>query len=1658
MATFSDLDNYLNGETAAAPSSQSSFDSLDSYLNQTAKPKTIPKPESTPIQADLSAYKTSSTTLNSLMRGSLGLAERVSSAFGDFEQAQAFQGMARPFAPEAPNVRFDNVGTFALESVASNLPQIGISLGLALIPIAGIPLSLASIAAPLYGESRQKILDETGIDQPYAAGVPASINTALELVPMMSYAKKLGIIPSFQKALKDTGQELADSGFIKLAKDSLSFAGESAAKEGLTELGQWTTNLATVRFLKDSNMLGKLSEEEKTEAINSFFGGVFGGGGFGLAAGAYSSIKEAKTDKAIQREMDEIDYILNNIQTDSSAEIPADAKPVEKLRKNTIDLLKTFDPEVKDGVLQALQQRKLQLEEALTAIQTELQGAFAENKESDYGPARLLRNNASQEIDPAALTYFDLTTPKIQWTRASDGQLVPVPQADIKTFTPGIRVLAAEGQEKSLMDLADIANQFMKEVGYSTADLSPFDFHLTISPEPDSEKYGSSFALNGNTFVISVDPNLTPRQQADTFIHEFSHLLANKIVATSIYNGEKDHIALMEAYNNLIGKDQVIKKATLSKALPSHAELLKNRYTSTQARNSYETSFLEFLAEGFRQALLNRVADGSVDLRIETPNLFRRMEKAFKQLFKLNQQYLGKDTPSTQTFQKFVDRMLLSTRLAEVNAKIEGITKTKGKELAEGKPEQSVPSTVNEDSFIAELLINAKRKKTAQNLNSFMQVNMGILGDSAIGKFFRSTLTPIQVAEQANNRGWSFGQTYMSIVQQFQLMKTTVVDLADRTLKSWGEDGPDSRTRISKALYIISTKSDELGRRLTQNELDQVFTQLNMSQTEQDKWREVDQSFRTVLDQMEASLLYEQARTYNPNPADRQAAKDFRDQYLAAQSQADQNLLVEQFTGQPYLNANLEINPLGQAIIDLNASMEGMRNKNYFPRSRLGEYVVRIKSTDKDQTFDGTMSTKAGETLGFYAFDTQVEQEAFIDSITDEAVKEGLKVLGHKLDSEVFAVMGLPSGIIEQIKRDLDNNPNARLTPLQKELLNDIALQRSPGKRFLQHMTKRKGIKGYSEDAIRVYANYMSTASNHLARSEYSSDLASVLTTMDQDLKNPAANIAEVNDLNVLKDYFTKHFDYLMKADNDFATLRSIGFLWYLGFNVKSAFVNLMQTPMVTLPVLSRDVGTSKATGYITRAMSDSAKFLRGKNPLQGDEAAMIDHMLKANLIDESLVSELAGLGEADALQRLVPGLSAKGVLNQVSWYGGALFRMGEKYNRYLASIAAYRIARKELGKTHDEAIQYTIEAIQASQFEYAKFNRPEFMRGKKSVIFLFWQYLQHASYLFFGGKGSRVAKRMWILALMIAGIEGLPFAQLIFNVLNLFGTTAKTVLGMTDVKTDLQKDLRELITNIYDRPDDIMKGMSYQWGLGPFHLLRPLGVPVPNVTIEGSLGFGNPIPWFDAMLDPSISDMDKALGQTAAAVLGPIGGMVLGVTEAVGYSKEEDSWKRWEKILPTFMKNASQGTRWMVEGEETTSNQNQVVTFETPETRAEAALKSLGFTPTRVDQTRRQMRATQQVILYYQTRKQMLMDDFAYARHTKNREGIADVRQAIREFNSSVKEAGLPKMVIRASSLSRSLSQRAKARALSERGINTTPDAVRAMREMQKLYPVTGG
>lgn len=1727
MPTMNLLDE-LRAAAIPTPASRnvttgSSADKLDALLTKPADAglpvSEAPAPVAQPVQDDRSTLEVAG---DALVRGGLQTASNAYAAFGLFDESEKIDALIQSdYAARNNDITADNADYlgFAGEAVGTNLPDMAISLGLLAVPVVGWAAAGAYLTTSLYGEARKNIYEKTGEDSPLAALAPAAANTLLEFNPIMKVASKLGILKDAKKTLADVAKEASERGFLSTVGQTLKFGADIGIREGAVEVAQNLNNLATVRVLKNQPIMDNLSPTEKTELINDFFGGMFGGAALGGSAELISTLG---TEKAavkrvaeIEREIQQYDDLLNSFKADDAAKAAAakpdlpiggiepgtpilptdhvgqpntaaknagqDSADTSTSAKDISDLLvKEMAAELqeipedvlpKDMMVQAIINRISFLQGHIDSLGTSLK-----EKGKAVDPKTLWQETAGDSF--LSLYEGSQTTknPEEYFTGFksvfNDGlglgpQFAPTQTAGHTLWVPQNWTANDLDPQQGAMytEVADFVFSMFDKLGLNENVItgSPVKLHLQFRDDFAAEDVaGGTRPLDSSNVVIAINPKLGSREMLRTITHEMGHILKLQMVAemppsVMAHFRELYQESLLE---ETLRKDFVQKYTLFSFAKDMDPTLKIDDMDMSQ--DIYETSFEEFMAEQFGKALLNRVGKGEYNMRRENPGLFNTLLRKFRLAFKFVKDLAKKLNINNydESFNEYIERTTLRAQVRELDATLEARIDAQREAsdiLGVKTPEENDRKMPDLKLMLRSAKTMGVNPQTVQTLEEIVQLNMGFIGDGFGGKIFKTVMTPLQVAEQAQKKGFSLPQLYMDIVQQMQTLKMNIVERADGVLKSFGYN-QEATTRISKMAFTASTMSDELKRRLTEDEITKLQKNLGLSDADLAIWRDMDASFREIVDRMESSMTYEVARLYIK---DREKAKEFRDAYIAETSETARMQMIEDYTGQSALDLSPDskslYTPFYAELLKISRNMDNMRNKNYFPRSRMGNYYIRIIAEEDDTEWDGYKGAK-GSNVGFYTFDTEAEMMSFMKELKeDDATSGSVRFLGGKLSPSVYSLQGQPNAIIQKVKAELE--AAGQLDRETKGVLDAIALDIAPGRKFLRHMTRRKGVAGYSTDVARVYANYMSSAANHIARSEYASDLQHNLDMMDKLIDLNQGKKVVTQDLGDIAAYFKRHFQYLMDNKNDWADIRAMGFLWYLGFNVKSALVNFMQTPMVLYPVLAGHTSDANALRRITGAIKDLSKAFKNSQALEPDLLNTIDAMIKAGLLDESMVSDLAGMGEENALKRLIPGYDLKTTYHKFAHYGGAMFRYGEKINRMITVISAHRIAKDNGMTEQDDINEFVRRMIQTSQFEYSRFNRAEFMRGRRSVFFLFWQYMQHASYLLFGGQGSKTAMRMWALALVIAGIEGLPFAELILDLLDVGGTQIKKLLGYSDPRVELRKDLRELIQQMDDQgqPDMWLKGTSYFWGLGPLHGLKAFGVPVPDVSIRGSVSYGDPIPWFDGITDPTVTDVEKLTYKTVAAMAGPMGGIVLGGIQAL-YSDEDNAWKKWEKVMPVFARNASTGVRWVVEGQETGVSDSTLLSFSTPEQRAEAVVKALGFQPTRVDQTRQQMRAVQVAVMYYESRRRMLLDDLGYAYAVNNREGIADAMAAVTAYNKELlKNKALAPLAITGSTLSQSVKGKLTRKAELENNLLQGKNNYLLQQEVQKLYPIKG-
>ena len=901
-------------------------------------------------------------------------------------------------------------------------------------------------------------------------------------------------------------------------------------------------------------------------------------------------------------------------------------------------------------------------------------------------------------------------------------------------------------------------------------------------------------------------------------------------------------------------------------------------------------------------------------------------------------------------------------------------------------------------------------------------------------RFAKWFFTPLQLGEHYEIEG---SAAFLEHVQQWWARKRTLTANPAKIAQKFQLMGARNQQKLSQVVLEMSIRSDEKGGRLTPEQEMEVFKEFGIEKDTELKniWREMDESFREVVTNLRHGLMIHALRVQikRSKPAAEALYKRFLGRHSLTPDQDKQ--LRQDMSNATYFR-----------LEEIEIEMDQLLNRNYFPRSRFGNWAITVRAK-KDMSFEGKVykgprKGSRGEVLYFETFATEGEQRKHHEAMQKKFPETSYEMQKSKLSEEEFHFMGTMSPqLYEMLNIRLEG-----LNETQRQTLKEIYLQQSPGRSFLRHLTQRTGIAGYSEDVLRVYSSYMMNVANHVARVEYHLDMNDSLSTMREAARTtvPDANVASIT-----TEYFQDQFNYLMNPKNDLAQLRAFGFLWYLGFNVKSALVNLTQVPMVAHSFLASKYGDGRSAGAITKALGAVIDMRRGK-VIDPTVAKALNRAIREGFVDESRATELAGLAEESTLQRLMPATKKGKLLQNVSYYGAFMFQKAERVNREITFIAAFNLA-KENGSSNEDAFKAGREAVQTAMFEYAKWNRPKFMRGKKSVFFLFWQYMQGLSYMAFGGAGQGAAMRVWMMLLLAGGLQGLPFAENIFDILDYVGTKTKEKMGLDDPKVDLRNDLRELANELTDRPDLVMHGLSRQYGLGPLHLLGIAGLPVPNVDISGSISAGRVIPGTDSLLGYE-RDPAAKLGRTMADIFGPVAGVGYQFFRAAT-DNNPNTFKTWERAMPVALKSVTTAARRGIEGQEEYRGGGQVAEFDwmNIEHRAELIAQTLGFATTRLNQRYEADFAVENTKRYWAIRRGLVMENVAYARMAGDPEAIKDAREALMRFNKSVPS---PTLRINGEQLMQSLKQRFRRSSLRERGLPSELLFRQIAREMRDLYP----
>lgn len=653
---------------------------------------------------------------------------------------------------------------------------------------------------------------------------------------------------------------------------------------------------------------------------------------------------------------------------------------------------------------------------------------------------------------------------------------------------------------------------------------------------------------------------------------------------------------------------------------------------------------------------------------------------------------------------------------------------------------------------------------------------------------------------------------------------------------------------------------------------------------------------------------------------------------------------------------------------DMQEQFQELGEKPYTPYPRFGQYATIVREGNK--------------VVYFETFETERERDAATSEIAQ--MHPGMQVARTYLEDTVAAYQGVPPSFMEAIAQGL------KLTPEQLIAFKDIQFAQMNANAFLQKMRKRKKTAGYTEDAMRGFADYSRKFSNHVARVKSQTEIRKGLGLMEQYAKDiERQDEGNSTKIRKLHEWFTETNRYINEVGNELGEVKSFVSLWHFGFNISSAAVNTLQVPMVTLPYLSERFGVPKAVGELQKAYRDLAKWdLEG---LDDESRWVLEEGLKAGFVNESFATTLAQAADGDALTSVQPLQSWRRKLGRVNHYAMWMFQKAEEVNRRTTVLAAFRLAREQ-GMSQEDAFDFARGAVEDTQGEYAIENRPKFMRGNWSVIFQFMQFQQNMLFQMFGGDKSW--KRLLATHLMIAGVMGMPLAGDLASVWKLLWRK----LG--EEEKDIERMAREMLSDMNVNPSLILRGLSSN---------------VMGFDLSRRVSMGDVVPGMQAI--GAHQKFNQAMSDAAGDLAGPGIGLVI---NAMRFIAEDDPriLHRMQKIMPSAMRNMTKAIEAEIAGG--VKDRDGALLYD-PDI-WESVGYAAGFMPKELSQEYNARTLTNEVGTYWTRRRQTLLELYNYA--AVNGKDVGEVANQIVEFNSKAPDRNL---IITSRTLRESQKQRQK-------------------------------
>lgn len=820
---------------------------------------------------------------------------------------------------------------------------------------------------------------------------------------------------------------------------------------------------------------------------------------------------------------------------------------------------------------------------------------------------------------------------------------------------------------------------------------------------------------------------------------------------------------------------------------------------------------------------------------------------------------------------------------------------------------------------------------------------------------------------------------------QYNATKSRLQYAAESTIKQWRDLGKESDAQLSKVLEA--------------EELEGVhWTQLQQTQ----------QGLQHVV----TAETVEKLKAFGINlnhPSGRMTMEVYvkNKNILLQQLQAGQAVIERELS-----RVVLDEREFLMRLNDLRKDFKIIQNLPFLPRGDYGAWGLKVTEVvgGKRVVVYRQMFETAGDV-------------ARARTLVEKNLKEGQRVeTSVKLTDETRSMLALPLEYVEKAAEALG------LTQAQKELLEGLLYPVKTEKILQPYAKALDKISGGSKDRMRNFADFVWHNSTLIARTEAIPLFAAALASgraMKQAINlekgiSEKARVMMMEDVQKSLDFMEKTTGYMLSPPNEWYGVRAGVALTYLWASPKTAVLNLTGL-LFTINAVNSQYGDLIGTASLAKAHKQiTLMHTRGGSDPVVDE--MYSKALAEGTLVQSYAAHLAGAATAGVTKRIANRTRTTDVvgngLGKLSEAGMLPFTLAEQYTRritFLTVVNAQIAQAKAEGREIHKEFVYT-EAVKQTdllQNSYTLANRSVIMRGGGvggalvPLATIFLSFMVHATFHSAGGYNlgvkRRVAlglmrppkssfshtQRMLVAFLLLGGYEALPAAEDLLDVLDAIWLN----LGMKPFRQVLREGIQEL-------PE--VEGASWLndprwWAKGLGGDIDLFGLLDEGFDVSQSLGLGNVIPGTET-LAKTYDTAAERIGDTTVAVFGVAGSLTKWATQLVIDIQNGNDLTLNLTKFPGALGAMASAVEWDENG--VRGNKGELI--HNP-TRSEIIGKALNFNPSALSEKREISWAKQQAVDFWSTQRGLLQKHFNYAMDRKDREGIADAKTAIEEFNSDV-------------------------------------------------------